>query len=104
MLAGHEKIEQVYYPGLPTHPTHEKALKLFKGKGFGAMITFDLKAGEAAKKMTAARQFIAAAADNIALVPSLGNTETTLLHVESVWGDKYPHPGLIRLSVGIEEY
>lgn len=104
VLAGHEKIEQVYYPGLTTHPTHQKALKLFKGKGFGAMITFDLKAPDAAKKMAAAQQFIAAASDDIALVPSLGNTETILLHVESVWGDKYPLPGLIRLSVGIEEY
>jgi cystathionine beta-lyase/cystathionine gamma-synthase len=24
--------------------------------------------------------------------------------VESVWGDKYPLPGMIRLSVGIENY
>lgn len=104
MLAGHEKIERVHYPGLKTHPTHEKAQKLFKGKGFGGMITFDLKAENPEKKMAAAKTFIAAVADYIPLVPSLGNPETILLHVESVWGDKYRLPGMIRLSVGIEEY
>lgn len=104
MLAGHEKIEQVHYPGLETHSTHKNALKLFKGKGFGAMITFDLKKNGPEKKMEAAKKFIAAVADHISLLPSLGNPETILLHVESVWGEKYPLPGMIRLSLGIEEY
>ncbi|MCK4765448.1 MAG: PLP-dependent transferase [Candidatus Aminicenantes bacterium] len=103
MLAAHDKIEQVHYPGLASHSTHEDAKKLFKGKGFGGMITFDLKAAPG-KKLEAAEKFIAAVAEDIPLVPTLGNADTTLLHVESVWGDKYPMPGLIRLSVGIEEY
>lgn len=104
LLANHEKIEHVHYPGLETHPTHQKALKLFQGKGFGGMITFDLKAKTPEEKMEAARTFIAAVSDHISLLPSLGNPETILLHVESVWGEKYPLPGMIRLSVGIEEY
>jgi cystathionine beta-lyase/cystathionine gamma-synthase len=103
-LAAHEKIEQVYYPGLASHPTHDKAQKLFKGKGFGAMITFDLKADGPEKKLEAAKKFIAAVADDISLLPSLGNPETIMLHVESVWGDRYPLPGMLRLSVGLEEY
>jgi cystathionine beta-lyase/cystathionine gamma-synthase len=104
ILTAHEKVEKVYYPGLETHPTHRDALKLFKGKGFGAVITFDLKAKDPGKKGQAADRFIAAVAEQIPLVPSLGNPETIMLHVESVWGEKYPLPGYIRLSVGIEEY
>ena len=29
----HPKVKQVYYPGLPAHPQHERAKKLFKGFG-----------------------------------------------------------------------
>lgn len=104
VLTAHEKIAAVHYPGLPNHTTHDKAQKLFKGKGFGAMITFDLKAGSPEEKLAAAKTFIAAVADDISLLPSLGNPETIMLHVESVWGDRYPLPGMLRLSVGLEEY
>ena len=34
--------------------------------------------------------------------PILGEADTILLPVEPVWGAKYPLPGVIRLSVGIE--
>ncbi len=103
-LAAHEKIEKVLYPGLETHSTHREALKLFGGKEFGAMITFDLKGENQVKKGEAARRFISAVSDDIPLLPTLGDTSTSLLHVESVWGEKYPLPGMIRLSVGIEKY
>lgn len=103
-LAAHKNVEKVLYPGLETHPTHEEALTLFKGNGFGAMITFDLKGENPTEKGKAAMQFIEAIADDIPIVPSLGDTSTIMLHVESVWGQKYPLPGMLRLSVGIEEY
>ncbi|MGD2089752.1 MAG: PLP-dependent aspartate aminotransferase family protein [Candidatus Aminicenantes bacterium] len=104
VLAAHEKIETVLYPGLESHPTHDEAKKLFKEKGFGAMITFDIKRDTPEKQGEAARRFISAVSDRIPLVPTLGDAGTTILHVESVWGDKYPLPGMIRLSVGIENY
>jgi cystathionine beta-lyase/cystathionine gamma-synthase len=103
-LADHEKIENVLYPGLESHPTHNQAQRLFKGKGFGAMITFDIKGDTPEKKGRAARDFISAVSEQVPLVPTLGDTQTMLLHVESVWGDRYPLPGMIRLSVGIENY
>jgi cystathionine beta-lyase/cystathionine gamma-synthase len=103
LLAAHEKIDKVLYPGLETHPSHGDALKLFNGKGYGGMITFDLKPRDPEKKGEAARIFIAAVSDHIPPIPTLGDSMTTLLHVESVWGDKYPLPGMIRLSVGIED-
>jgi len=34
----------------------------------------------------------------------LGDVETIFLPIETVWADKYPYLGAIRLSVGIEEY
>ena len=32
--AAHEKVKQVYYPGLQSHPQHERAAQLFKRFGF----------------------------------------------------------------------
>jgi O-acetylhomoserine (thiol)-lyase len=43
MLNAHDKIEAVYYPGLPSHPQHEKATNWFKH--YGSILSFDLKAG-----------------------------------------------------------
>lgn len=103
-LSRQPEVEQVLFPGLSSHPTHAEALKLFAGKGFGAMITFDLKGNGPADKGEAAGRFIGAVSARIPQVPTLGDTATTLLHVESVWGEKYPLPGMIRLSVGIEKY
>jgi cystathionine beta-lyase/cystathionine gamma-synthase len=103
-LEAHDKVEKVLYPGLESHPTHNEAKQLFKGNGFGAMITFDLKGADKEKKGEAAQRFITTVSSDIPLVPTLGDVGTTLLHVESVWGDKYPLPGMIRLSVGIEAY
>ncbi|PKH03434.1 hypothetical protein CXF72_06390 [Psychromonas sp. MB-3u-54] len=43
-LAQHPKVAKVYYPGLKDHPQHQTAKRLFKD--FGAMLSFDLIAGE----------------------------------------------------------
>jgi len=104
VLHDHPKVETVLYPGLPSHPSHETAKKLFGGKGFGAMITFDMAGSDLKQKGEAAARFIQAISDTIPLIPTLGDAGTTLLHVESVWGEKYPLPGMIRLSVGIDPF
>jgi cystathionine beta-lyase/cystathionine gamma-synthase len=39
----------------------------------------------------------------IRLIPTLGDNHTILMPVESVWGAKYPEPGMIRMSIGFEE-
>jgi O-acetylhomoserine (thiol)-lyase len=36
----HDKVKNVYYPGLPTHPQHQRAAELFRG--FGAIFSIDL--------------------------------------------------------------
>lgn len=103
ILEENDIIEDVLYPGLESHTSHANAKKLFDSKGFGAMITFDLKGKDAKEKVKVRDAFISLLQDHIPLIPSLGDVRTTLLPVEPVWGDKYPMPGMIRLSVGIED-
>ena len=43
LCADHPAVARVYYPGLPEHPQHERARKLFRA--FGALFSIDLKAG-----------------------------------------------------------
>lgn len=101
-LRNHPAVKGVRYPGLtsPGYETHAEACKtFFKGKGFGAMITLDLGTREACD------YFVEAVSEHIGYVPTLGDAETILLHVETVFGkDRYPNRGLLRLSVGFEPY
>ncbi|MHC1704600.1 MAG: PLP-dependent transferase [Tenuifilaceae bacterium] len=101
-LVNHKMVEKVLYPGLESHPTHDNAVKLFKGIGYGAMVTFDIKGSSFNEKAKRCDKFIHEVSESIPLVPTLGDADTILMPVEPVWGDKYPFPGMIRLSVGIE--
>ena len=102
-LNAHPMVEKVLYPGLESHQTHDEAYRLFKGRGFGAIITFDIKGSSPKEKANRCDIFIQQVANSIPLVPTLGDADTILMPVEPVWGDKYPFPGMIRLSVGIED-
>jgi O-acetylhomoserine (thiol)-lyase len=42
-LAQHPKVAAVHFPGLPSHPEHERARELFRGPG--ALFSFELAAG-----------------------------------------------------------
>ena len=47
-LEGHPKVSRVYYPGLPSHPQHDLAGRLFGDRGYGGMVAFELAgAGQA---------------------------------------------------------
>ena len=97
-------IRKVWFPGLTDHPTHNIAKQLFDGKGFGAMITFDFAGDDGNEKRDRRDKFIKLVSDKIKLIPTLGDPHTILMPVEAVWGAKYPEPGMIRLSVGFEDY
>jgi cystathionine gamma-synthase len=43
-LAGHPRIERVYYPGLPGHPQHELARRTMRG--FGGVVTFNVRGAD----------------------------------------------------------
>jgi cystathionine beta-lyase/cystathionine gamma-synthase len=97
-------IRKVWYPGLKSHGTYSTANKLFKGKGFGGMITFDFDGKDPDEKRSRRDKFISYVSGQIKLIPTLGDPHTILMPVEAVWGTKYPEPGMIRLSVGFEDY
>ena len=97
-------IKKVWFPGLKSHSTHNIAEKLFKGKGFGAMITFDFDGQDSDEKRRRRDAFIRNVSGTIKLIPTLGDPHTILMPVEAVWGVKYPEPGMIRLSIGFENY
>lgn len=103
-LENHYNVENVRYPGLTSHPGHDLAVKIFKNKGFGAMITFQLAGDSDYTKNERCKTFIEKISRYFYLIPSLGDTDTIFLPVNAVWGDKYPSPGVIRLSIGIENY
>ena len=88
-------IEEVFYPGLVSHPGHTIAKTQMRA--FGGMISFLVSAGEpAAKKMVASSKIIKAAT-------SLGGIESIWEHRKSTEGPLSQTPdNLIRLSVGLE--
>lgn len=102
-LANHPKVRRVFYPGLPSHPQHALAKKQMRG--FGALISFDVGSWANAK----------AALDRVkicSLGESLGGVETLITHPASMTHAAVPEadreklgitPGLIRISVGIED-
>jgi cystathionine beta-lyase/cystathionine gamma-synthase len=104
ILKNHHAIRKVWYPGLPQHTTHNEALKLFGERGFGAMVTFDFNGNTEQEKKNKRDIFVKSVSEKIKIIPSLGDPKTILMPVESVWGTKYPEPGLIRLSVGFENF
>jgi len=103
-LDRHALIKKVWFPGLKNHPTHSTAEKLLGKKGFGAMITFDFDGKNKTEKRKRRDKFIELVSEKIKLIPTLGDPHTILMPVEAVWGVKYPEPGMIRLSVGFEDY
>ena len=96
-LARHERIERVFYPGLPEHPGHTLALRQMRG-GFGGMLSVCVVGGREAAMRVAARTRLFARAT------SLGAVESLIEHRASIEGAGTRAPeNLLRLSVGIEE-
>jgi Cys/Met metabolism PLP-dependent enzyme len=92
--ARHPEVLITRYPGLPTHPTHDAARRQLKG--FGTIISFDVRGGTAAADAVCARLRL------IQHATSLGAVESTMERRASVAGQEHLSPSLLRLSVGIE--
>jgi O-succinylhomoserine (thiol)-lyase len=103
MLQEHPRVEQVYYPGLPSHPHHELAKQ--QQKGFGAMLSFDIKGdrSDAEKVLYNTKYFLLA--ESLGGVESLISYPETMSHA-SMTLEARRAAGIsektIRLSVGIE--
>lgn len=103
-LKGHNRVREVYYPGLPTHPGHEIAKKQMSG--FGGLVSFEIDGTfEDTKKLI----------DKLKLVHfavSLGGVESLIVQTAALWpGNKVDSPdaramgiapSILRFSVGLE--
>ncbi|MBX3014975.1 MAG: aminotransferase class I/II-fold pyridoxal phosphate-dependent enzyme [Caldilineaceae bacterium] len=103
-LASHPAIEQVYYPGLPSHPQYELAQRQMRG--FGGVLSFAVKGGYAATQ-----RFIAALKLPTQAV-SLGGYESLVVHAAAMWEGTLGEaglleagiqPNLVRYAVGLED-
>ena len=104
-LAAHPAVGKVHYPGLPTHPQH--ALAQRQQRGFGAMLSFELKEGgnEHLNRVLRALKWFT-------LAESLGGVESLVAHPASMTHASMTPEArqragisndLIRLSVGLED-
>ncbi len=102
-LNSHDAVQSVYYPGLESHPGHERARDLFGG--FGGMLSFELKGGlESAEKVMHSLR-IPIIAPSLGGVESLITRPATTSHSGMSRQDREKagiSDSLIRVSVGIE--
>ncbi len=103
-LLGHDKVEWVRFPGLPTDPEFAKNEKYLKGKG-GSMVVFGIKGGTAAgqKFIESCRLFshLANVGDAKSLAIHPATTTHSQLNAEQQAAGGIT-PELVRLSVGLE--
>lgn len=104
-LADHPAVARVYYPGLANHPQHDLARRQMPG-GFGGMLAFEVKGGYAAAYHVIGHTQVCI------LAVSLGGIETLITHPASMVHTHQSDteraasgiaPGLVRLSVGLED-
>ena len=104
LLHGHPAVSKVNYPGLSSHPGHEIAAR--QQKGFGAMLSFELRGGEETVKAFLSRLEL------FSLAESLGGVESLVAHPASMTHAAMSPEAretagitssLVRLAVGIED-
>ena len=102
-LEAHPAIERVFYPGLPSHPQHELALRQMTG--YGAVIAFAVRGG-----YEATSRFVSALTVPTQAV-SLGGVDSLAVHTAAMWSGTMNEaqmqaagipPNFVRFSVGIE--
>ncbi|HOC93032.1 MAG TPA: PLP-dependent aspartate aminotransferase family protein [bacterium] len=103
-LENHPRIKRVWYPGLPSHPSHKIAKSQMRG--FGGCLSFEVNSN-----MAGVQKFLR----NLRLCqmgPSLGGTETLITHPATITYYDMTRPArlklgitdqLVRLAVGVED-
>jgi cystathionine gamma-lyase/cystathionine beta-lyase/cystathionine gamma-lyase/homocysteine desulfhydrase len=102
-LARHPKIQKVFYPGLPDHPQHALARKQMTG--FGGMMSFETGSLEKATAVLN-RARLCSLGESLGGVESLISHPATMTHAYLSEAERQRlgiTPGLVRLSVGIED-
>ncbi len=102
-LARHPRVRRVHFPGLEDHPGHDLARRQMSG--YPGMVSFELESGEAARAVSTRTRFFK-------LAESLGGTASL---IELPWLMSHASmseearlecgitPGLVRLSIGLED-
>jgi len=99
-LVVHERVSEVRYPGLVTHPGHEIAKRQMRD--FGGMVSFRVRGGVEAALQVCKRVELFTLAESLGGVESLIEHPGKMTHA-SVAGSLLEVPDdLIRLSVGLE--
>jgi cystathionine beta-lyase/cystathionine gamma-synthase len=103
-LEAHPAVAAVHYPGLASHPQH--ALAGAQMRGYGGVLSFALRGGEAAALAVMQRLKLFTQA------VSLGGIEALAMHAATTWAGTLDEeqvrssgvdPALIRISVGLED-
>jgi cystathionine gamma-synthase len=103
LLAGHPAVARVHYPGLATHSGHDIAAR--QQDGFGAMLSFELTGGQDAVRAFVDGLTCFTLAESLGGVESLVAYPVTMSHAamsEEARAAAGIGPGLLRVSVGIE--
>ena len=104
-IESHAAVARVYYPGLPSHPQHALAKRLMP-RLQGAMLSCDLRGGALAVEHFMARTRL------LEFAPSFGDVATTWTYPARTSHRGVPEreqaamgigPGLVRVSVGLED-
>jgi cystathionine beta-lyase/cystathionine gamma-synthase len=103
-LESHPKIARVYYPGLPSHPDHDVAMRQMAG--FGGMVTIDVKGGQDAAFRTFDRLKVIKRAASLGGVESICSLPVLTSHTglsDAELARAGVTRGMIRLSIGLED-
>jgi cystathionine beta-lyase/cystathionine gamma-synthase len=102
-LEGHDRVSRVFYPGLPSHPQHELAMRQMRG--FSGMLSFEVGSFEKARTVVNGVKLMS-------LAESLGGVETLICHPATMTHASVPaerraeigiSDDMVRISVGIED-
>jgi cystathionine gamma-synthase len=99
-LQGQEIVEQVYYPGLETHPGHEVAARQMSD--FSGMVSFTTRGGYEAAKTFVETTRVFQLAESLGGVESLIEHPGLMTHLSVAGTGAAVADNLVRLSVGIE--
>lgn len=105
-LTDHPAVARVHHPGLPDHPDHDLATRLFEPGRYGGIVTIDLRGGRRAGMAFCDRLRIGAPAS------SLAGVRTKVSHVASTTHRQLDDaalaaagiaPSTVRISIGLED-
>ncbi len=104
-LVSHPKVLKVNYPGLVSDPNHELAMKYFKDGMCSGLLSFEVEDFETAKAIVDRTKIFS-------LVVNIGDSKSIITHPASTTHQQLSEaemlacgvkPGLIRLSIGLED-